>query len=89
MRVCSKDFIDKEPTYEHPYPIEELRYDPSHRLSTVVDNSYHIPSKNYCTVHLVVGIICHQEKNTLLNDMTESEMKTHFNLCSSADLVKI
>ena len=39
MRVCSKVFIDKEPTYEHPYPIEELRYDLSHRLSTVVDSS--------------------------------------------------
>ena len=39
MRVCSKHFIDKEPTYEHPYPTEELGYDPSHRLSTLVDSN--------------------------------------------------
>ena len=39
MRVFSKHFIDKEPTFEHPYPTEELDYDPSHRLSTLADSS--------------------------------------------------
>ena len=39
MRACSKHFIDKERTYEHLYPTEELGYDSSHRLSTIVDSS--------------------------------------------------
>ena len=39
MRVFSKHFIDKEPTYEHSYLTEELGYDPSHRLSTLVGSS--------------------------------------------------
>ena len=37
MRACSKHFIDKEPTYKHP--TEELCYDPSHCLSTLIDSS--------------------------------------------------
>ena len=39
MWVCCKGFIDKEQTYEHPYPTGELVYDPSHRLLTLVDSS--------------------------------------------------
>ena len=60
MRVCSKYFIDKEPTYEYPYPIEYIihRIAYQHLLSVV----HHIPDENYYMLHLVVEKNCHQEK---------------------------
>ena len=89
MRVCSKHFIDKEPTYEHPYPTEELGYDPLHRLSTLVDSSsshswrklLYTPSSNRKKLPL--------KKKTLQNDMTESEIieNPFQSPCSSSDLV--
>ena len=89
MRVCSKHFIDKEPTYEHPYPTEEPGYDPSHRLSKLVDSSsshsrrklLYTPSSNRKNLP--------SEKKTLQNDMTESEIieNPFQSPCSSSDLV--
>ena len=89
MRVCSKHFIDKEPTYEHPYTTEELGYDPSHRLSTFVDSSLsHFRRKLLYTWSSSKKKLQSRE-NTLLNDMTESEIieNPFQSPCSSADLV--
>ena len=89
MRVCSKHFIDKEPTYEHPYTAEELGHDPSHRLSTFVDSSLsHSRRKLLYTWSSSTKKLPSRE-NTLLNDMTESEIieNPFQSPCSSADLV--
>ena len=89
MRVRSKHFIDKEPTYEHPYPTEELGYDPSHRLSTLVDsNASHSQRKLLYTPSSSRKDLP-SRKNTLLNDMIESEVieNSFQSPCSSADLV--
>ena len=81
LRISSKYFIDKEPTYEHSYPTEERRYNPSHHLSTLVDSSssqqqnYNTPSSTRTNLP--------SRKNTLLNDMTDPFQSP----CSSAYLV--
>ena len=88
MRACSKHFIDKERTYEHPYPTEELEYDSSHRLSTIVDSSSSHSRENLLYTPSKVKKLP-SRKNTLLNDMIESEIiENLFQLSySSADLV--
>ena len=89
MRVCSKHFIDKEPTYEHPYPTEELGYDPSHRLSTLVDSNVSHSQRKLLYTPSSSRKNLPSRKNTLLTDMIESEViENSFQLqCSSADLV--
>ena len=54
MRVCSKHFIDKQPTYEHPYPTEKLGYDHHIVYQHLLTVMYHILNENYYTPHLVV-----------------------------------
>ena len=87
MRVCSKHFIDKKPTHEHPYPTEELGYDLSHRLSTLVDSSSSHSRQNL--LYTASRKKLPSRKNTLLNDMTESEIieNPFQSPCSSADLL--
>ena len=89
MRVCSKHFIDKEPTYEHPYPTEELGYDPSHRLSTLVDSNVSHSQRKLLYTPSSSRKNLPSRKNTLLNDMIESEVieNSFQSPCSSADLV--
>ena len=74
MRVCSKHFIDKEPTYEHPYPTEELGYDPSHCLSTLVDSNVSHSQRKLLYTPSSSRKNLPSRKNTLLNDMIESEV---------------
>ena len=65
IRACSKQFIDKKPTYEHSYPPIQLKNQVTihhivyRQLLIVV---HHIPVENYYTLHLVVEKNCHQEK---------------------------
>ena len=89
MRVCSKHFIDKEPTYEHPYPTEELGNDPSHRLSTLVDSNVSHSQRKLLYTPSSSRKNLPSRKNTLLNDMIESEVieNSFQSPCSSADLV--
>ena len=89
MRVCSKHFIDKEPTYEHPYPTEELGYDPSHRLSTLVDSSSSYSRRKLLYTPSSNSKKLPSEKKTLQNDMAESEIieNPFQSPCSSSDLV--
>ena len=74
MRVCSKHFIDKEPTYEHPYPTKELGYDLSHRLSTLVDSNVSHSQRKLLYTPSSSRKNLPSRKNTLLNDMIESEI---------------
>ena len=89
MRVCSKHFIDKEPTYEHPYPTEELGYDPLHCLSTLVDSNVSHSQRKLLYTPSSSRKNLPSRKNTLLNDMIESEVieNPFQSPCSSADLV--
>ena len=89
LQLYSKHFIDKEPTYEHPYPTEELGYDPSHLLSTFAESSLlhswrkllYTPSSSRKNLP--------STKNTLVNGMTESEIieNPFQSPCNSADQI--
>ena len=89
MRVCPKHFIDKEPTNEHPFPTEERGYDPSHRLSILVDSNVSHSRRKLLYTPSSSRNNLPSRKNTLLNDIIESEVieNSFQSPCSSADLV--
>ena len=89
MRVCSKHFIDKKTTNEHPYPTEELDYDPLHHLSPLADSSSSHSRRKLLYTPSSSRKKLPSRKNTLLNDMAEAEIieNPFQSPCSSADLV--